>query len=323
MKRTIEYAVGELTPYINWVYFFHAWGMAPKFAAVSALHDCRACRAAWVQHFPENERGQAQEAERLMDDARGMLADFECARYKVRARLGLFPAWSEGDDIVVMANQTAAGVREVRIPLLRQQRAAKPGEPYLCLADFVSPVRPKPCDDDVKNMPPANVLGIFATAVVHEMENAYGSDAYRHMLAQTLADRLAEAAAEKLHEDVRRNDWGYAPKEALSSQELFSEKYQGRRPAVGYPSLPDQSLIFLLDDIVDFETAGISLTESGMMVPHAAVAGLMLSHPAARHFSVGPIDEEQLEDYAKRRGKDVAYMKRFLAANLCKSGSST
>jgi cobalamin-dependent methionine synthase I len=136
------------------------------------------------------------------------------------------------------------------------------------------------------------------------------------MLAQTLADRLAEATAENLHEEVRKHQWGYAPAESLSMKQLHNEEFQGIRPAVGYPSLPDQSVNFILDDLLDMKQIGIRLTENGMMMPHASVSGLMLAHPASRYFSVGKIDEEQLKDYASRRGMPMDEMRRFLGANL-------
>ena len=144
------------------------------------------------------------------------------------------------------------------------------------------------------------------------METWGDGDDYHRLLAQTLADRLAEATAEMGHQEVRRRLWGYAPDEAFSPEELFQEKYQGRRPAVGYPSLPDQSLNFLLDRVLDFSSLDVSLTENGAMQPHASTSGLILAHPATRHFAVGPISEEQLLDYARRRGEDPEWLRRFM-----------
>ncbi len=131
-------------------------------------------------------------------------------------------------------------------------------------------------------------------------------------MEQTVADRLAEATAECGHELVRRQIWAYAPDENLQPQELFAEHYQGKRPAIGYPSLPDQSLNFLLGDILDFHSMGISLTENGAMIPHASTSGLMLSHPQCRLFSIGTIGEDQLQDYARRRGMEAEMLRRFL-----------
>ena len=136
------------------------------------------------------------------------------------------------------------------------------------------------------------------------------------MLVQTLTDRLAEATAEKLHETVRKEIWGYAPDEHLNMHQLHNEEFQGIRPAVGYPSLPDQSVNFLLDKLLDMKQIGIRLTENAMMQPHASVSGLMFGHPASRYFSVGRISEEQLKDYALRRGMPVEEMRRFLGENI-------
>jgi cobalamin-dependent methionine synthase I len=136
------------------------------------------------------------------------------------------------------------------------------------------------------------------------------------MLVQLLADRLAEATAERMHEEVRKHYWGYAKDECLSIPEMQQEHFQGIRPAVGYPSMPDTSLNFILDRLLDFRQIGIRLTESGAMKPHASVSGLMFSHPQARYFSIGKIGEDQLRDYARRCGLPIEVCRRFLAANL-------
>ena len=148
------------------------------------------------------------------------------------------------------------------------------------------------------------------------MEQDFDHDPYEKMMMQLLADRLAEATAERLHKEVRQTYWGYAREEHLSMNELHIETFQGIRPAVGYPSLPDTSLNFLLDEVLDMQQIGIRLTESGAMKPHASVSGLMFAHPQARYFDVGKIDEIQLQDYARRRGLSVETMRGFLAANL-------
>jgi cobalamin-dependent methionine synthase I len=148
------------------------------------------------------------------------------------------------------------------------------------------------------------------------METDFDHDPYQKMMAQLLADRLAEAAAELLHLEVRRSYWGYAPDEQLSIGELHQEHYQGLRPAVGYPSLPDVSLNFVIDQLIDMKQIGIRLTESGAMRPHASVSGLMLAHPKARYFSIGKIGEDQLADYARRRGLPIELTRKFLSANL-------
>lgn len=193
-----------------------------------------------------------------------------------------------------------------RFPLLRQQIPHPDGSPFLCLSDFVRPLASGTPD----------TVGIFAASCDGEVELLYEEDPYKRMLVQTLADRLAEAATEKMHEYVRKVAWGYAKDENLSIPELLKEKFQGIRPAVGYPSLPDQSVNFLLNELLHMEQIGITLTENGAMRPHATVCGLMLAHPAARYFAVGKIGNDQLEDYARRRRMPINEVRKFLAANL-------
>lgn len=159
------------------------------------------------------------------------------------------------------------------------------------------------------------MIGCFVCSVDRGMEEQHADDEFQHLLHQTLADRLAEATAEKVHEMVRRELWGYAPHENLTLDELFNERYRGKRPAVGYPSLPDQSFNFLLDKLLDFASIGVTLTENGAMRPHASTSGLMISHPAARHFSIGSIGEDQLSDYAQRRGIKKEELRKFLSPN--------
>ena len=220
------------------------------------------------------------------------------AAYQTHGVVNIMDANADGDDLLLNSK---------RFPLLRQQTAKlKEDDPFLCLSDFVRPLSSGITDK----------VGAFATTVDAEMERLYAEDDYKRMLVQTLSDRLAEATAEKLHEDVRKKLWGYAPDENLSVKDLHNEKYQGIRPAVGYPSLPDQSINFLLDELLDMKQIGISLTENGMMKPHASVCGLMFAHPASRYFSIGKIGEDQLADYAARRGMSIEETKKFLAANL-------
>ncbi len=194
-----------------------------------------------------------------------------------------------------------------RIPMLRQQEV---GSGYRSLADYVAPLA------SAVSSSLTSKIGLFATSADMGLETDFSSDAYQKMMAQLLADRLAEAAAEALHEQVRKQLWGYAPDENLSIADMLVEKFQGIRPAVGYPSLPDTSLNFVLDDLLDMKQIGIRLTESGAMKPHASVSGLMLAHPEARYFNLGKIGEDQLRDYARRRGLPVEVCRKFLAANL-------
>lgn len=216
---------------------------------------------AWgVASAPEEEKRQLRsEAERMLDEWQ--------TQYHVSALLLVLPANSDGDDILL-------GTDRVRLPMLRQQQS-----PYRCLADYVRPVEQGIADE----------VGLFCTSMDADIETRYADDVYQRMLSQTLADRLAEAAAEKL-----------------------STLKPGIRPAVGYPSMPDMSLNFLLDELLGMQRIGITLTESGMMQPHASVSGLMIQHPAADYFNITGIGEDQLADYAHRRGMTVEAIRKFI-----------
>ncbi len=257
-----DYTISEVAPYVNWIYFFHAWGTAGM-----PQQDKR--------------RLQAEGEERLR-----YFAD----RYRTHALFEVFDAHSEGDDIVFP---------DFRLPLLRQQQS---GSEYLCLSDFVHPAKDK--------------VGLFATTVDAGLETDFDDDPYEKMMMQLLADRLAEATAERMHEEVRKVYWGYAADEQLSIADMQQERFQGIRPAVGYPSLPDTSLNFVIDQMLNLGRIGIRLTESGAMKPHASVSGLMLARPEARYFSVGKIGEDQLADYAHRRGLPVELIRNFLGGCL-------
>ena len=292
-----HYDINDVRPYINWVYFFHAWGFAPQYASIADIHGCDACKAMWLISFPESERGKAAEAMQLFKEANRMINTLNQTG-KTHALFRLMKANSADNDI---------WLEETRLPLLRQQTTKENSEePYLCLSDFVRP----------KDSGTSDQVGIFATTVDLPTLLVEEDDKYQQLLKQTLADRLAEATAEKAHEEVRKEIWGYAPDEDLTIKQLHQEKYQGMRPAVGYPSLPDLSINFLLDELLDMKQIGITLTENGMMRPHASVSGLMLAHPACRHFSVGKIDEAQLKNYALRRGMPLETMRKFLVANI-------
>ena len=291
MKLT--YDISELIPYINWPYFFFAWQVK-----------------------------EPSEKDRLRQEAEAFLQQLE-GKYHAYGLFELFDAHSDGDDIVLSrgVRSEECGVRipqsqkqTFRIPCLRQQQG---DPPYLCLSDFLPPLNishsslltPHSSKTSLK-------IGVFASSVSLGLETDFDADPYQKMMAQLLADRLAEAAAERMHEQVRKEYWGYAKDENLSIPDMLVEMFQGIRPAVGYPSLPDTSLNFVLDDLIDMKQIGIRLTESGAMKPHASVSGLMLAHPQARYFSVGKIGEDQLRDYANRRGLPLELCRRFLAANL-------
>lgn len=292
----ITYRIHELTDYINWIYFFHAWGFQPRFAAIADIHGCDSCRAGWLASFPTEDIPKAAEAMQLHKEAMRLLraVDEEC---KVYAVYRLMDANSDGDNLILDGTV---------FPLLRQQTRIRPDDPYLCLSDFVRPV-----SSGIKD-----TVGGFATTVDVRMEAAYPDDEYKRLLMKTLCERLAEAAAEKLHETIRKEVWGYAKDERLTMKQLLNEEYQGIRPAVGYPSLPDMSVNFVLDKLIDMKRIGIRLTENGMMQPHASVCGLMFAHPASRYFSIGRIGNDQLEDYAARRGMSARTMSKYLVSNL-------
>ena len=292
----IKYKIHEVSEYINWIYFFHAWGFQPRFAAIADIHGCDSCRASWLAGFPEEDRAKAAEAMQLYKDANRMLNQLD-EDFEIKSVVKLCEANSDGDTLIIDG---------VTFPLLRQQAKKREGGPFLCLSDFV-----RPLSSGIKD-----TVGAFATSIDADMEGLFEKDPYKHIIVQALSDRLAEAATEKMHEYVRKEVWGYAKDENLSMKDLMVEKYQGIRPAVGYPSLPDQSVNFLLDEVLDMKQIGIKLTENGAMYPHASVCGLMFSHPASQYFAVGKIGEDQLADYAQRRGKTVEEMKKFLAANL-------
>ena len=291
-----SYKIHELVEYIDWLYFFHAWRLGAQFGQISDIHGCDACRAQWLASFPEEDRTKAAEAMQLFKEANRMLNELD-KDYEVKVMFELFDSNSDGDNLIV---------GDVVIPLLRQQVRKKDNEPYLCLSDFV-----RPLSSGIKD-----TVGVFASSVDPEMEKTYEDDPYKHILVQTLTDRLAEAAVEKMHEYVRKVAWGYAKDENLTIKDMLKVKYQGIRPAVGYPSIPDQSINFLLNDLIDMSKIGIKLTENGAMYPHASVSGIMISHPASSYFSIGKIGEDQLKDYARRRNMEVSVLRKFLAANL-------
>lgn len=270
MNKT--YSISELTPFINWLYFYHAWGLSGK---------------------------PREDKEKMKQEALQMLASWE-EKYHTHAIFRLFEVCSEGDDLIFFLSE-----KKLRFPMLRQQHPSAPGEPNLCLADFI-----RPLSQGIRDQ-----VGVFCTSVDGTIIDEYRHDDYLNMMAQTLSDRLAEATAEKLHEEVRRDReyWGYAPDENLTIEQQHREEYQGIRPAIGYPSLPDTSANFLIDQLIDMKQAGIRLTETGMMTPHASVSGFMFAHPKSRYFELGKIGDDQLRDYARRRGVPIELMRRFLA----------
>jgi 5-methyltetrahydrofolate--homocysteine methyltransferase len=274
-SQLVEPELATLRPYIDWQFFFHAWELKGKFPAIL-------------------DRPEARE---LYDDAQELLDEIvERELLQARGVYGYWPARADGDDVVLDEG--------TRFCFLRQQTAYGDTRPNRCLADYVDP------DGDHIGAFAVSVHGADELAATYESEH----DDYRAIMVKALADRLAEAFAEYLHEVVRRA-W-YEPREQLSNQELIAEKYRGIRPAFGYPACPDHSEKRKLFDLLGAERAGLDLTESYAMTPPAAVSGIYLAHPLSRYFSVGRLGRDQVEDYAARKGMEVAEVERWLRPNL-------
>jgi len=294
--------LAEVIPYINWSYFFTAWKLSARYAGITSIHGCDVCRASWLSTFSEEERTKASEAMQLYKDAVRMLdylVDLN-AEY-CRALYGLFPANSDGDNLCI-GDQV--------FPLLRQQ-AERENHLYKSLSDYVLPLSEGRTD----YVGAFVVTGGSGANYLKEKYEEEG-DHYKSILLQTLTDRLAEATAEYLHLKVRTEYWGYAPDESLPIEDLFKVKYQGIRPAIGYPSIPDQWLNFTMNKLLDVSRIGVELTENGAMLPTATVCGLYIAHPSSDYFMVGTIDEEQLQDYASRRGLTESEARKLLSKNM-------
>jgi len=274
-----------LRDYIDWMPFFNAWEFHGKFPQI----------------LTDEIVGEASSS--LYNDALAMLDQLIAERWLgARAVFGFFPANSDGNDDLLVRH----GDNTMRLCHLRQQRSKPDGQAQQCLADFVAPTG----EDWVGAF--AVTAGIGIDEHVERFEAAH--DDYSSILLKALADRLAEALAEYLHEQVRRDHWGYAPAESLNNEELIAESYSGIRPAPGYPACPDHTEKAKLWELLGVsERIGLHLTESFAMTPTAAVSGFYFSHPDARYFSVGKIDRDQLESYAERKGMTVAEAERWLA----------
>jgi 5-methyltetrahydrofolate--homocysteine methyltransferase len=292
-RRIIDdVSLEEISKYIDWTFFFSAWQLKGKFPKI-------------LQH---ERYGEA--ARELYEHGQSLLDRIISERLLTpRGVYGFWPANRDGDDIIIW-NDRARGSEHLRFHMLRQQ-AVKPNEqPYLCLSDFVAPVS-SGLEDHIGAF--AVTTGIGADELARKFEQ--DDDDYNSIMVKALADRLAEAFAELLHERARR-EWGYEPEDGFSNEELISEKYRGIRPAFGYPACPDHTEKETLWKLLGADEIGISLTEHFAMHPGASVSGIYLGHPKSRYFAVGPIDRAQVDDYASRKGMSVAEVERWLQPNL-------
>ena len=283
-----------IAEYIDWTFFFHAWQLKGRFPKI--LDD------------PE----KGEEARKLYDDAQDMLKLVIDENWlQAKAVVGLFPANAVGDDIEVYDPDNSEQLLAV-FHNLRKQAKQPQGKYNECLADYVLP-KSSGITDYIGGF--AATAGIGIDDKIAEFEKDH--DDYSSLMLKALADRLAEALTEWLHERVRKQLWAYASHENYNNADLIQEKYQGIRPAMGYPASPDHTEKDILWSLLDVEAnTGIWLTESKAMVPTAAVSGLYFSHPAARYFAVGKINKDQVEDYANRKGLSIVEVEKWLAPNL-------
>ena len=281
-----------LIPFIDWTFFFHAWELKGSYPKI----------------FKDPKKGE--KAQELFDDAQAMLAQITSEGWlQANAIVGLYPANSDGDDIVIYQNDSEQEL--TRFHFLRKQGKQPKGRFNDCLADFVAPK-----EQGVKDWVGAFACtaGIGIDEHVKRFEAAH--DDYNAIMLKAIADRLAEALAEWLHQQIRTDHWGYSPTESLSNDELIAENYQGIRPAIGYPATPDHTEKDTLWSLLDVEEkAGIWLTESKAMVPTAAVSGLYISHPESRYFAVGKVGKDQIADYAERKSISLEEMETWLGPN--------
>ena len=296
-----DISLRDIVEFIDWRFYFLAWRLSGRYEGIEKVHNCQSCHAEWLLGFEEKDRPKAEEALKLFRDTQEMLRDVvENKLLNINAVYSIFPAYSENDNIIIEA-QTG----KITLPTLRQQKPSADGFCY-SLSDFIAE------ENDYIGAFANTVLGTEKMAKEFEKDD----DVYKSILIKTLSDRLAEATAEWLHWRVRKEFWGYAPDEDLSVEDMLKTQYKGIRPAVGYPSLPDQSIIFEMDRILEFNKIGISLTEHGAMFPNASVSGLYFAHPMSRYFMIGKIDDVQLNDYARRKGKTVDEIRKWMSANL-------
>ncbi|MEZ0470217.1 methionine synthase [Luteimonas sp. C3_2_a3] len=286
-----DYPLDELVDCIDWTPFFQAWELAGRYPAI--LTD----------------EVVGEHASDLYRDARAMLKRIVAEKWlTAKAVFGLWPAHSRGDDVVLDPGEGDP----ITLHFLRQQVDKPPERPDFCLADFIAP-KASGRQDWIGAFAVTAGIGIDAHVARFEADH----DDYNAILLKALADRLAEALAERLHLRVRTEFWGYAPDEGLDNDALIAEKYRGIRPAPGYPACPEHSEKATLFSLLDAGgNAGMTLTESFAMLPTAAISGYYFSHPGSQYFVVGRVSKEQVEDYAKRKGVTRAQAERWLASNL-------
>jgi 5-methyltetrahydrofolate--homocysteine methyltransferase len=295
LKVFDDYPLSELVDYIDWNPFFKAWELTGKFPKI--LDDPTV----------------GEQATQLFHDAKAMLQQIVSEKWlTARAVIGFFPANTVNDDDIEVYTDEARGEVRTVLHTLRQQLVRRNNAPNLALADYVAP----------RDSGVADYIGAFAVTTGIGIERKVAEfeadhDDYNSILLKALADRLAEAFAERMHERVRKEFWGYAPTESLSSEALVREEYRGIRPAPGYPACPDHTEKGTLWELIDPATnAGITITESYAMLPTAAVSGLYFAHPEARYFGTGKIGRDQVKDYARRKGMEVSVVERWLASVL-------
>ncbi|MBI4471478.1 MAG: methionine synthase [Acidobacteria bacterium] len=288
-----DFPLAEIVPFIDWSPFFHAWELRGTFPKI----------------FEDPKIGA--KAKELFDDAQVLLQKIVAERLlRARGVYGFWPANSVGDDIEVYTDESRSKVLKT-FHTLRQQTRKAEGEVNHALADFIAP-KDSEIPDYIGAFAVTSGVGLDPLCARFEKEH----DDYNSILAKALADRLAEAFAECLHKKVR-DDWGYGRNENLTNEDLIREKYRGIRPAPGYPASPDHTEKRILFDLLNAEkNAGIRLTESFAMIPASSVCGLYFSSPAARYFSVGKIDRDQVAEYSARKGMDVEVVERWLGPNL-------
>jgi 5-methyltetrahydrofolate--homocysteine methyltransferase len=294
VKTFHDYPLEELREYVDWQPFFNAWEMKGKFPDIL------------------NNPMSGETARRLWEDGQKLLDQaIEQKWLRANAVIGLFPANAVGDDVEIYTDETRTQVRTT-LRNLRQQGQHRGGIPNRSLGDFVAP-KETGLRDYVGAF--AVTAGLGATEKILEFKKEL--DDYNAILLESLADRLAEAFAERLHQRVRKEFWGYVPDEVLSNDDLIKESYVGIRPAPGYPACPEHTEKSTLWELLDVESnTGIELTDGMAMWPGAAVSGWYFSHPQSQYFVVGRVAKDQVEDYARRKGWTMTEAERWLGSNL-------